>query len=146
MRIRRSEESDLPQILTIINDAAQAYRGVIPADCSHDPYMTAQHLRDEIAHGVSFLGCETDGALAGVMGLQRVGDVDLIRHAYVRPAAQGMGILLISSDLPEVLAMSDRILVMREGQQMDIFSREEATQEVVIGAAMGQKPSQKAEV
>jgi rhamnose transport system ATP-binding protein len=59
-------------------------------------------------------------------------------------AAQGLGIILISSDLPEILAMSDRILVMREGQQMGIFSREEATQELIIGAAMGQ--GQKAKV
>jgi len=54
-------------------------------------------------------------------------------------AAQGMAILMISSDLPEVLAMSDRVLVMREGRQMGIFSREEATQERVLAAAMGQE-------
>jgi rhamnose transport system ATP-binding protein len=61
-----------------------------------------------------------------------------VHHIISDLAREGMAILLISSDLPEVLAMSDRILVMREGQQMGIFSREEATQEVVIGAAMGQ--------
>jgi rhamnose transport system ATP-binding protein len=54
-------------------------------------------------------------------------------------AGQGLGIILISSDLPEVLAMSDRILVMREGRQMGLFSRAEATQEVIMTAAMGQR-------
>ncbi len=64
-----------------------------------------------------------------------------VHHIIDQLAGQGMGIMLISSDLPEVLAMSDRILVMREGQQMGIFNREEATQEVVINAAMGQSRS-----
>jgi rhamnose transport system ATP-binding protein len=54
-------------------------------------------------------------------------------------AAQGLGIILISSDMPEIMAMSDRILVMREGRQMGIFDREEATQEIILTAAMGQK-------
>ena len=68
-----------------------------------------------------------------------------MHHIINDLAAQGMSIMLISSDLPEVLAMSDRILVMREGQQMGIFSREEATQEVVIKAAMGQSEAQAGE-
>ena len=53
-------------------------------------------------------------------------------------SAQGLGIILISSDMPEILAMSDRILVMREGRQMGLFTREEATQEIILTAAMGQ--------
>ena len=63
-----------------------------------------------------------------------------VHHIINDLAAQGLGIILISSDLPEVLAMSDRILVMREGKQMGIFEREEATQENIMTAAMGQNP------
>jgi len=79
-------------ILDIINSAAEAYRGVIPADCWHEPYMSATDLEREIAAGVEFWGYEADGDLIGVMGIQRVRDVDLIRHAYVLPASQGRGI------------------------------------------------------
>ena len=61
-----------------------------------------------------------------------------VHHMINDLAAQGLGIILISSDLPEVLAMSDRILVMREGRRMGIFEREEATQEQIMTAAMGQ--------
>jgi len=90
--LRDCRAEDVSHILEIINAAAEAYRGVIPPDCFHEPYMTAEHLHEEIAFGVRFLGCEDDGALVGVMGLQRVDDVDLIRHAYVRPATQGSGV------------------------------------------------------
>jgi GNAT superfamily N-acetyltransferase len=90
--LRECGPDDVPRILDIVNAAAAAYRNVIPADCFHDPYMTANYLRDEIERGVRFLGCEADGVLVGVMGLQSVGDVELIRHAYVWPAAQGGGI------------------------------------------------------
>lgn len=90
--LRDCRPGDIRDILDIINSAADAYRGVVPADCLHDPYMTEPQLRREIADGVEFLGCEADGALVGVMGLQRVDDVDLIRHAYVRPGAQGGGL------------------------------------------------------
>jgi GNAT superfamily N-acetyltransferase len=77
----------------IINAAAEAYRGVIPADCWHEPYMSAQELEREIAAGVVFWGYEAaDGELLGVMGIQEVRDVDLIRHAYVRPGVQGRGV------------------------------------------------------
>lgn len=80
-------------MLEIINDAAErAYRGVIPADCWHEPYMPAAELRGEIDAGVRFWGWEAAGALVGVMGRQQVGDATLIRHAYVRPAQQGGGV------------------------------------------------------
>jgi GNAT superfamily N-acetyltransferase len=79
-------------MLVIINSAACAYRGVIPADCWHQPYMEACEVRSEIAAGVSFQGCEVDGRLVGVMGIQTVRNVDLIRHAYVLPTYQGHGI------------------------------------------------------
>jgi GNAT superfamily N-acetyltransferase len=90
--IRRCTDADLPEMLAIINEAAEAYRGVIPADRWHEPYMTRAHLQDEIAAGVVFSGWQEGDALLGVMGLQPVRDVTLIRHAYVRPSHQGRGI------------------------------------------------------
>lgn len=92
MRIRRCTPDDFDAILAIINDAAAAYRGVIPADRWHEPYMPREHLAAEIADGVTFWGAENDGALAGVMGIQDRGDVTLIRHAYVRTAVRRGGI------------------------------------------------------
>src|SRR5215217_1438523 len=82
-----------PLVLAIVNAAAEAYRGVIPADRWREPYMDAQELDREIAAGVAFWGIEDDaGTLAGVMGIQAVRDVSLIRHAYVAPERQGSGI------------------------------------------------------
>lgn len=76
----------------MINDAAVAYRGVIPAERWHDPYMPLEELRAEIAAGVGFFCVRRDGRVAGVMGLQQVADVALIRHAYTRTAEQGTGV------------------------------------------------------
>jgi len=90
--IRRCGAADFAAILEIVNDAAQAYCGVIPADRWKEPYMPAAELAHEIAAGVVFWGCEADGRLAGVMGLQDVKDVTLIRHAYVRTACRRGGI------------------------------------------------------
>ena len=90
--IRRCTAVDFDVIEAIINEAAQAYRGVIPADCWHEPYMARSDLLSEIAAGVNFWGWDEAGALIGVMGLQRVGDATLIRHAYVEPAHQGRGV------------------------------------------------------
>ena len=91
--LRRIRDDERDQVLAIVNAAAEAYRGVIPADRWHEPYMSAGELGREIAGGVEFWGIEdADGALAGVMGIQAVRDVDLIRHAYVRPGLQGGGI------------------------------------------------------
>jgi N-acetylglutamate synthase-like GNAT family acetyltransferase len=90
--IRRCRDFETTTILAIINAAAEAYRGVIPADRWRDPYMSEQTLRREIDAAVAFWGCEIDGELAGVMGIQPVRDVDLIRHAYVRPAHQRQGV------------------------------------------------------
>jgi GNAT superfamily N-acetyltransferase len=86
----RSDES--PTILVIINAAAEAYRGVIPSDCWYEPYMPLWELESEIAAGVVFSGYEADGRLVGVMGIQHMGDVDLIRHAYVLPGRQQRGV------------------------------------------------------
>lgn len=91
--IRRCTADDFDRILAIINEAAQAYRGVIPDDCWHDPYMPREELIDEIAAGIDFDGYESDGAgLVGVMGIQMVEDVTLIRHAYVATGHQRSGI------------------------------------------------------
>jgi len=90
--IRPCSDADVPAIEAIINEAAQAYRGVIPDDCWHEPYMSRTDLMAEIAAGVSFSGWENAGELLGVMGIQAVRDVTLIRHAYVRTAHQGHGI------------------------------------------------------
>jgi GNAT superfamily N-acetyltransferase len=85
-----SDEGDA--IYAIVNAAAEAYRGVIPADRWHDPYMSRDELAAEMAGGVAFWGYEADAGLVGVMGLQPVEDVDLIRHAYVLPGQQGRGV------------------------------------------------------
>lgn len=90
--ITSCSETDIVQICEVINEAAEAYRGVIPGDCWRDPYMSLQELGGEIDSGVAFYGYREGGALAGVMGTQDVQDVTLIRHAYVRPQHQGRGI------------------------------------------------------
>jgi GNAT superfamily N-acetyltransferase len=90
--IRPCRDDELTAILAIVNAAAEAYRGVIPDDRWHEPYMGLRELDDEIAGGVAFWGYEADGALIGVMGIQPVDDVDLIRHAYVRPGSQRHGV------------------------------------------------------
>ena len=90
--IRDCVAADFEAIYEIINDAAEAYRGIIPPDRWHEPYMPREELREEIAAGIAFLGYEQDGELAGVMGTQDIQDVTLIRHAYVRTAQRSRGI------------------------------------------------------
>jgi GNAT superfamily N-acetyltransferase len=90
--IRPCSHDDRAAILAIVNAAAEAYRGVIPADRWHEPYMPLEELDGELAAAVEFWGYEEDGGLLGVMGLQSKNDVDLIRHAYVVPAGQRHGI------------------------------------------------------
>ena len=90
--IRRCREDELAAIGAIVNAAAVVYRGVIPEDRWHEPYMGMAELEGEMAAGVEFWGYEDDGELIGVMGIQPVQDVTLIRHAYVSPAAQGRGV------------------------------------------------------
>jgi GNAT superfamily N-acetyltransferase len=92
MLIRKSREADMAVMLAIINDAAQAYRGVIPADRWHEPYMPMHELVEEIAAGVVFWVAEQEGRLLGVMGIQDKGDVALVRHAYVAPSTQRKGV------------------------------------------------------
>jgi N-acetylglutamate synthase-like GNAT family acetyltransferase len=90
--IRCCDERDFEQLWCIINDGAHAYEGVIPPDCWTEPYMSREKLRAEMDDGVTFWGYEEDDALAGVMGIQLVEDVTLIRHAYVRTGSQKRGI------------------------------------------------------
>ena len=82
----------MPAILAIVNDAARAYRGVIPADRWREPYMPKEELEKEISDGVAFWVAEEEGRLLGVMGIQDKGEVALVRHAYVAPATQGKGV------------------------------------------------------
>ena len=90
--IRPCTEVDLAEVSAVINEAAEAYRGVIAADRWHDPYMPLDELRSEAEAGVVFWGVEAGGRLEAVMGLQQVADVALIRHAYTRPTSQHQGL------------------------------------------------------
>jgi GNAT superfamily N-acetyltransferase len=90
--IRPCRDSDFDDLLVVVNAAAVAYRGVIPDDCWAEPYMPAEELAGEIAAGVVFWAYEENGDLLGMMGVQEVEDVVLIRHAYVRPDHQGRGV------------------------------------------------------
>ena len=90
--IRGCDERDFELIWAIINDGAQAYKGIIPADRWTEPYMSREKLQHEIDEGVVFWGYEEAGTLVGVMGIQQVQDVTLIRHAYVRSSSQKRGI------------------------------------------------------
>jgi GNAT superfamily N-acetyltransferase len=90
--IYRCHQQDFEMIWAIINDGAQAYRGIIPEDRWTEPYMSKDKLLHEMDDGVVFWGYEEDGALLGVMGLQRVQDVTLIRHSYVSSSSQHRGI------------------------------------------------------
>ena len=92
MIIRQSVDADFPGILSIVNDAAHAYRGVIPADRWHQPYMPGEELAGEMNRGVVFWVAEENGRLSGVMGVQDKGDVVLVRHAYVSPGTQRSGV------------------------------------------------------
>jgi GNAT superfamily N-acetyltransferase len=92
MLIRRIQAADLPAALAIINDAAQAYRGVIPPDRWREPYMPADELADEIADGVDFWVAAEGERLLGVMGIQDRQEVALVRHAYVVPTKQHQGV------------------------------------------------------
>ena len=92
MDIRASRPADVDAIYAIVNDGAQAYKGVIPADCWHEPYMRMDELAREIADGIRFWVGEEDGRPLGVMGIQDKGDVALVRHAYVPTALQRKGV------------------------------------------------------
>jgi len=90
--IQPLSEADQAAIFQVINDAAQAYRGVIPPDCWQEPYMPMEELQEEMAAGVHFWGLVEEGGILGVMGRQDLAGVTLIRHAYVRSQAQRRGL------------------------------------------------------
>jgi GNAT superfamily N-acetyltransferase len=109
--IRKLADADFETIYSIVNDAAAAYKGKIPEDCYHEPYMPREELRQEIGAGVQFYGVIADGEVAAVMGIQQVQDVTLIRHAYTLTThqRQGLGEQLLNHLL--MLADTERILV-----------------------------------
>jgi N-acetylglutamate synthase-like GNAT family acetyltransferase len=90
--IRKGTDEDFDAILAIINDAAMAYKGIIPADRWHEPYMTREELQSQIDDGVRFSCYVNSNQVVGVMGIQDRGDVDLIRHAYVRTKQRKSGV------------------------------------------------------
>jgi GNAT superfamily N-acetyltransferase len=96
--IRPCTECDFESLHEIINDGSRAYKGTIPADRWSEPYMSREKLQLEIDSGIEFWGYDDAGTLSGVMGIQPVQDVTLIRHAYVRTSSQrqGIGALLLS--------------------------------------------------
>lgn len=106
MTIRLCRDDERDEILSVINAAAEAYRGVIPADRWHEPYMGRDEFDRECAAGVVFWGYEDRDRLAGVMGSQDMREVNLIRHAYVAPARQRDGIG--GKLLQHLLKMSDK--------------------------------------
>jgi N-acetylglutamate synthase-like GNAT family acetyltransferase len=108
--IRQCKPNDFETICEIVNDAAQAYKGIIPADRWHEPYMPREELQHEIDAGVRFWGYEESGKLIGVMGIQDVQEVTLIRHAYVRTAQRrnGIGGKLLS----HLLTLSERPILI----------------------------------
>ena len=109
--IRKLTNTDFQDLLRVINDAAVAYRGKIPADRWKEPYMPAEELKEEIKSGIQFFGFTENGALIAVMGIQPVGEVTLIRHAYTLTSHQrkGVGEKLLNHMLS--LAQTNRILV-----------------------------------
>ena len=109
--IRKLTNTDFPDILSIVDDAAMAYKGKISADCWKEPYMSAEELKEEIRSGVQFYGILKNGKVIAVMGIQPIGNVTLIRHAYTQTNQQrkGMGQRLLKHLL--FLAKTQRILV-----------------------------------
>ena len=90
--LEKCTPNDFSEIYAIINDAASAYKGVIPADRWHEPYMRGDELKTQIEQGVMFWCYRENGLILGVMGIQDKGDVTLIRHAYVRTTQRNKGI------------------------------------------------------
>jgi len=108
--IRKCQPSDIERIYFIINEAAKAYKGVIPTDCYHQPYMPMDELKQEMKR-MTFFGWEVNGELVGVMGFEPIKDVTLIRHAYVLPQWQKQGIGSKLLNHLKGLATTSRLLV-----------------------------------
>jgi len=90
--ISEYKKSDISKILHVINDASLKYKGVIPDNCWHEPYMSEQELIDEFSDGIRMFGFRHNNKLIGIIGVQRVKDVTLIRHAYTLTSYQGKGV------------------------------------------------------
>ena len=89
--ISEYKKNDTPKILHVINDASLRYKGIIPDNCWHEPYMSEQELIDEFSDGVHMFGFQHNNKLIGLIGIQKVKDVILIRHAYTLTSYQGKG-------------------------------------------------------
>ncbi|HKC62560.1 MAG TPA: GNAT family N-acetyltransferase [Pyrinomonadaceae bacterium] len=115
--IRNATDEDFEEIFRTINEAAIAYKGVIPSDCWHEPYMTKEELRTQIDGGVQFSCYVDNNQIIGVMGIQYKADVALIRHAYVRTKQRnrGIGSLL----LRELLRDSDKPILIGTWKSAD---------------------------
>lgn len=108
--VRECQPDDMDRIYFIINEAAKAYQGVIPADCYHQPYMSMDELEREMKR-ITFFGWEADGELVGVMGFEPIKDITLIRHSYVLPRWQRQGIGSELLNHLEGLGAAPRLLV-----------------------------------
>ncbi|MFC2020202.1 GNAT family N-acetyltransferase [Chloroflexota bacterium] len=108
--IRQCQPGDTERIYFIINEAARAYEGIIPADCYHQPYMPMDELEREMKR-MGFTGWEVNGELVGVMGFEPVKDVCLIRHAYILPQWQQQGVGSKLLNHIETLVTTKRLLV-----------------------------------
>ncbi|OGO05677.1 MAG: hypothetical protein A2Z76_04610 [Chloroflexi bacterium RBG_13_56_8b] len=108
--IRQCQPQDIERLYFIINEAAQAYEGAIPADCYPQPYMPMSELEEELKR-VTFFGWEANGELVGVMGLEPIKDTTLIRHAYVLPQWQRQGISTKLLGYVKTLVSTPRLLV-----------------------------------
>jgi GNAT superfamily N-acetyltransferase len=108
--IRKCDENDTEKLYQIINEAAYAYDGVIAEDCYHQPYMPIEELEREMKR-VDFYGWIVDGEIVGVMGIEQVCDVTLIRHAYVLPSYQGRGVGKGLLEYLKKLTATPRLLV-----------------------------------
>ncbi len=115
--IRKCQTNDAQRMYFIINEAAKAYDGVIPADRYHQPYMPMDELEEEMKR-MTFFGWEVNGELVGVMGIEPIKDVTLIRHAYVLPRWQRQGIASKLLNHIKSLATTSRLLV---GTWADVY-------------------------
>ena len=116
--ISECTKNDLTDILNVINDAASKYEGIIPDDCWHEPYMSEQELIREFDSGVRMFGYTRDSVLIGVMGIQELEDVTLIRHAYIMTAHQRLG---IGKSLLEYLFRMNKSSTLLLGTWHDAF-------------------------
>jgi N-acetylglutamate synthase-like GNAT family acetyltransferase len=148
--IQQCEKNDFDDIYEIINDAAMAYKGVIPADRWHEPYMTREELQQQIDEGVQFWAFYEDKTILGVMGIQGKGDVTLIRHAYMRTTSRGKGIgskllmhLVKSSDLPILIgAWADAVWAVKFYQQHGFRLLDEEEKNMLLVKYWGVPPRQ----